>query len=243
MSATQTLTYTCPHCHTMVDVLPNSGQELVTCPACNKPFQVKVPEAEPVNQLVLPSSVLDQQMANGRQADAQTEEEKRPLLVAENTQQKEEHIRTIHLNMFRRYPGRVLGYSAMIVGGIIIAIVLMTNDWRILSYVMWALAAFGVFRLFLWWLRMQNTTLTLTTRRVIVENGVISKRTTEVPTKDIAELNVGQNFITRMLGVGDLTIISSGPQSKTLVVMAVPDPTDVAAQIRGHGLGKDSIPK
>lgn len=241
MSATQTLTYSCPHCRTTVDVMPHSGTELVTCPACNKPFQVKVPEAEPVNRLILPAAALATPPENGT-APAETEVERQPNLVAENTADREEHLRTIHLDMVRRYPLRCLGYLAMFLGGLILGIVVRIEGWNLLSLALFGLAIYGVIRLVLWWLSMKNTTLTLTTQRVIVESGIFAKRTTEIPMKDIAEIQVAQNFFTRMVDVGDLVLLCAGAQRKQLVVMAVPHPTEVAATIRGQGVGKESVP-
>jgi len=236
MNATQTLNFTCPHCNTIVDVLPHSGQELVTCPACSKPFQVTVPEGKPVDALVVPAA-----SANGV-VENETEEEKRPVLMAQNVNEQEDHIRTIQLGMFRRYPFRVAGYVLLVGAGLVLGAWAMSNEWTVSGWLLFAAAAFAVVRLFLWWLRMKNTTLTITNRRCIVETGILSKQANEVPTKDISEINVSQDFVTRILNIGDLTIVSGGSQPRSLVVMAVPDPAEVAAQIRGKGVGPESVP-
>lgn len=240
MSATQTLTYTCPHCHTQVDVMPRAGEELVTCPACNKPFQVKVPEGDPVNRLILPGHLEPAATDDGA---IETEAEKKPVLMAENLADKEEHMRTIHLDMFRRYPLRCAGYVGLFVGGIVFGFILLAEDWPILGFLLFGLALLALVRGLVWWLRIKNTTLTITTKRVIVETGILGKRSTEIPMQDIAEIRVGQNFFTRMVDVGDLTLVAAGAQKKHLVVMAVPQPAEVASAIRGQGVGKDSVPK
>jgi uncharacterized membrane protein YdbT with pleckstrin-like domain len=215
---TQTLSYTCPHCGTPVDVIPETGQELVACPAphCGKPFKIEVPVAERAADLVLPS--------------AANEPERKPVLpLAQSAAAHEEEVCKVRLHALRRYPFRCLGYLVIIAVGVAFAFWL--RDWWFAVLAGLAVASIALFRLLLWTLRMRLTTLTLTTKRCILESGVFAKQSTEVLLQDITEIHVGQSLLARLLGAGDLVILSNNGEKK-LVVMAVRDPVALAARIQ-----------
>ena len=215
---TQTLSYTCPHCGTPVDVIPETGQELVACPAphCGKPFKIEVPTAERAADLVLPSAPKEP-------------EHKLVLPLAQSAAAHEEEVCKVHLHALRRYPFRCLGYLLVFAAGVALAFWL--RDWWFAVAAGLAIASMALFRLLLWTLRMRLTTLTLTTKRCILESGVFAKQSTEVKLQDITEIHVAQSLLARLLGAGDLVILSNNGEKK-LVVMAVRDPAALAARIQ-----------
>ena len=45
-----------------------------------------------------------------------------------------------------------------------------------------------------WWLRTRSTTLTITSKRILLRQGTFNKQTTEVPHADVANLQVRPEF-------------------------------------------------
>ncbi len=219
---TQTLTYRCPHCQQPVEVEVHPENELLVCPnpGCRKPFKVDVPTAEPVKEpLILPPG--HEEAAHPAAPPAQPA-----------TEPPEEIIQTVRVAMFRRYPFRCLGYILFLVaslGGVLIAAMNDSTTWVVICLVLTAVLA-G--RLFWWWLRMQNTLLTITNKRCILESGVFTKKVADLPVTDIEDIQIHQSFVQDMLNVGDLTLLSHKGELQRFVIMAVPAPKDVAARIR-----------
>lgn len=144
----------------------------------------------------------------------------------------EEVLHTIDLAMGRRYPVRCVLYVALIAG------LFSMGGWGLAAeYTGFALACFVfavvvTLRFGWWWWRMSNTDLIITNRRVILASGVLARQMTEFPLADITDLMVDQGVWGHMVGVGDLAIISDRADRRQVVVMAVPNPSAVAAQIR-----------
>ncbi len=88
------------------------------------------------------------------------------------------------------------------------------------------IAAYGIGLLFLlvWWLRVRGTTLTVTNRRSILREGILSRSTTEVFHEDIRNLQLRQSLFQRLFDVGDLGISSSGQAGVEIQVGGIPGP-------------------
>jgi hypothetical protein len=215
-----TLTYHCPHCQSPVTGQPNCADNVVTCPACAKPFKLDVPVAKPEETpaaLVLPPGT--EPIPEAPPAVPVTAEE--PETVGER----------IQLSMWRRYPLRCAGYAALTMIGFVTAILFLTQGWNILAGLFALGTAFVAWRGVTWWLRMHNTSLTITNRRCVIETGVFSREATEFGRKDVVDVHVSQTPVMRILNVGDLVIRSNNGTEKQIVVMAVPDPENVARKI------------
>lgn len=227
---TQTLSYTCPHCNTSVDVMPRAAEDVVICPApgCGKPFQVHIPKAAPADKLVLPEQQENVGVVNEIDNAANPP-------IAESLNDKEEEVQKIHLHMFRRYPFRFTVHVMVMVAGLILSLAALANGWWLAAILCGAIAAFAAFRLTKWWLRMRHTTLTLTTKRCILESGVLVKETTEIPLSEVAGIQINQGFLTRLLNIGDLVIQSDTGEKKQFVFMAIPNPKQVATLIHHKG--------
>ncbi|MFO0968915.1 MAG: PH domain-containing protein [Gemmataceae bacterium] len=248
MNVSSTLSYTCPHCKTAVDVVPHAGKEIVTCPACDKPFQVTLPEAEPVPaepHVLLAADGTEPAVVAAQTATQPVEAAHAEALnhgaplVAEALAEKEEPVTTVHLSMLRRYPGRCFIYATAFVGGAFLGVLFYMSGYPVLALLCAAVSVFSLLKFFGWWLRTHSTRLLLTSKRCVLETGVFGTHSTEVSLPDISEVRVGQSLLTRLLGVGDLTIISNGAEKRQVVIMAVPHPKDVAELIRGQGKPKE----
>jgi hypothetical protein len=217
----QTVTYRCPHCNHPVDVDLHNERDLLICPnsLCQKPFKVDVPVAHAAAELILPPGV----------------EEKPPAapapVAAPAGAEEEKGILHTHLAMFRRYPWRCLGYSLAIIAGLVLGLYYLFFGWHILAMVFIGIAVFAGYRLGSWWLRMEHVVFTITNKRCVLESGILKKEVTEIPIEEIADIQIRQSFLQRHLNVGDITLLSHKGEAQRIIIMAVPYPQQVAAQI------------
>jgi uncharacterized membrane protein YdbT with pleckstrin-like domain len=234
----QTVKFRCPHCHTPVDVDPQGEADVVVCPSCKKPFQVRVPIATSADGQVPPAVPARAQPEPGSPPAAIPVQAAAPAPAPPQPPQpasapEEQLLRTIQVAMVRRYPGRVLAYLVVIVALLAGAAYLFNVNWVIVGWVAVAGAAIALGRLLLWWLRMHNTTLTITNRRAILETGILTRQKTEIDLDDLSDVQVHQGLFMQALNVGDLTLVSKGTDSaRQVVIMAVPEAETVAQQVR-----------
>ena len=245
----QTLTYRCPHCGTLVSVETRAVGSLLRCPspACGKPFRAEVPVAKPVTQATAapcppatPTSAPSYQTPVAQTPAVQTPTAQTPAAptnVAPTTPpstDNEVELQTVHLSMFRRYPWRCLGYWLLVAAGIAGMIWMLFDSRQSLALASAAVAAFGALRLFAWWLRMSRTWLTLTNKRATLTTGLFSQQTTEFELSQLADIHVHQTPLMRWLDVGDIAIVSTNPQQPQIVIMAVPHPGEVAELLQAQ---------
>ena len=85
-----------------------------------------------------------------------------------------------------------------------------------------------------WWLDTIATSLTVTTRRTTLRRGIFEKNTNEVQHDDVRNIQVDQNVMHRLLGVGTLKVSSSGQDDLEIVVDGIVHPARVAQMIRAN---------
>jgi membrane protein YdbS with pleckstrin-like domain len=221
----QLLTYRCPHCGHALDVDPALAEQTVTCPNvdCQKPFHLDVPSAQPTPKLILPHEL-----------DERPVHEAEPVRPAEPSPEPpaEQDVRTVKPVMFRRYPVRCLGYWALIVAGLVAVAMWLAYDYPAVGLLGILVCAIAGFRLLTWWVRNRSTSLQMTTRRLLLRVGAFTIHSTEIPYKDILDVQVHQGLLQRLLNVGDITLFTKMPEKQQILVMAIPDPEGVAAEIR-----------
>lgn len=72
--------------------------------------------------------------------------------------------------------------------------------------------------------RRLSTRYRLTTQRFFIERGLINKRTDEVELEHYKDVFVSQDFLDRMMGCGDIEIITGDISSPTVKIIDVDDP-------------------
>lgn len=95
-------------------------------------------------------------------------------------------------------------------------------------------AGVGLPVLFVWWLRCRGTTLTLTSRRVILRTGILSRRTNEVYHRDVRNIQVHQTLFQRIMGVGSVAVSSAGQSGVEIEAGNMPEPYRIEAIINEH---------
>ncbi len=91
----------------------------------------------------------------------------------------------------------------------------------------------GLVILLIWWLRCLATRWTVTTRRTIARQGLLSKSTTELRHADIRAIHVEQGFFQRLMGTGTVRLSSASSDDYEIQMAGVANPEQVAATLRG----------
>lgn len=97
------------------------------------------------------------------------------------------------------------------------------------------IAAFGLGLLILlwWYLQCKSSTLTITSRDVLYEKGLLSRSRVEFGIAGIRTVKVNQSFFDRIFGVGAIQIYTSGDQPE-IQVKGMPDPNRVRELIKAR---------
>lgn len=139
-------------------------------------------------------------------------------------------------NMFRRYPGRVLFYAALMGGGLYFVIdSLVVAEYSLLKLMLGlALVTWGSIRMGAWYMRNRSTTVTVTQRSIVLTRGTFKPESTEVLMEDVQTVQASQDFFGRLLGVGDVGVVTRGNLTNFLV-LGVPDPDGLVNAWRAAG--------
>ena len=90
----------------------------------------------------------------------------------------------------------------------------------------------GAVVLLVWYLQCRSTRLTVTERRVSLQEGLLSRSTNEIRLRDIRNIRTHQTLFQRMMGVGTLAVSSSAQDDIEIAVTGLPQPERLAALIR-----------
>jgi uncharacterized membrane protein YdbT with pleckstrin-like domain len=84
------------------------------------------------------------------------------------------------------------------------------------------------------WIQLRGTKYTITNQRVLVEQGVFSKTVDEIDLRYLDDSAFTQTFLDRMLGIGNVTLVSSDKTSPRYVLRSIKDPRGVREIIRAE---------
>ena len=96
--------------------------------------------------------------------------------------------------------------------------------WHLILFGMLLLPAFGIglVLLAMAYIRYKSTEVAVTTRRVIVKTGFISRKTVEINLNKVESLQVDQGLLGRMLNFGTLVIAGTGTSHEPIVGISEP---------------------
>jgi membrane protein YdbS with pleckstrin-like domain len=84
------------------------------------------------------------------------------------------------------------------------------------------------------WLKLRSTMYMITNQRVIIEQGIVSKSVNEVDLRVIDDSQFFQGLTDRMLGIGNVTLISTDKSTPMTMLRSVRDPRGVRELIRSN---------
>ena len=212
------IAYKCPHCGAPTEVTEDMIGDTISCPVetCKRPFELTAPRAAPV---------ASRELADG---------EKPRGLEEDITLDAERDLMEIHPTMARSHPLWFLVCVIAIVVGAWGTLEVVRAGFDAQSSIAVTVGALGLICLFVWWLKVIHTTLRVTTDRTVVRRGIIAKRTSEVRHDDVRNMQVHQNVVERLFGVGDIAISSSGQDDLEIEVDDIAHPDKVADLVRTH---------
>jgi len=92
-------------------------------------------------------------------------------------------------------------------------------------------AGSGVLILVALWLARYFDEYTITTKRIIDREGLIARHTVEIFLKDIRSINIRQNILQRLFGVGDIYIGTAGSAGLEISIEGISHPQKVRQTI------------
>lgn len=96
----------------------------------------------------------------------------------------------------------------------------------ILSILLIPAFGLGLLILMYWYVQTRATKLTVTDKEVILEQGLLNKRHSEVNLSSVRAVKVSQSFLQRMFGVGSIEIYTAGDIPE-IVASGLPDPNRI----------------
>lgn len=219
----------CPHCERVAEVDAYRVGEVITCPneGCGKAFRIAVPAGRPA-----------QRGASARRIDR---DDGSLSPTSDETLLFKTHPAFVRPRLFK-----ALGVAIGGIGGCV-ALGLWANarweigavdpdwatapEWLLLS--LGCLLAGGALMMFFWWWVLSLfTTVTVTNKRTTFQEGIVSRKTSEVQHDDVRNIQIDQNILERLLGIGDIAISSSGQDDMEIQAKGIPSPDRLAKVIR-----------
>jgi uncharacterized membrane protein YdbT with pleckstrin-like domain len=82
--------------------------------------------------------------------------------------------------------------------------------------------------------RLQSTLYTITSQRVMFEQGILSKSLSEIDLRSIDDTQFFQSFMERLLGIGNVSLVSSDKALPMTMLRGVHDPRKLRELIRSR---------
>ena len=122
------------------------------------------------------------------------------------------------------------------IAGLVAAIRLDQQNFRIIGLLVWLGT---VIWLLIWYLKTKSKKLSITNRDMLYEEGLLRKNRKELALDKVRTVEVDQDFIERIFGVGKVRVFTAGDKPE-IVVEGLPDPNKIRELIKKiqHGLEK-----
>jgi uncharacterized membrane protein YdbT with pleckstrin-like domain len=106
----------------------------------------------------------------------------------------------------------------------------------LLSLVLVLFFGVGLVILLVWWIKSQNTTLIVTDKRTILQEGILSRNTNEVMHSHVRNIQISQNPMQRVFDIGTIKIASAGTGDIEISASGIPSPNRIKAVIDHYRL-------
>lgn len=83
-------------------------------------------------------------------------------------------------------------------------------------------------------IQLRSTLYTITNQRLMIESGLLSKSLSEIDLRYVDDTQFTQSLFDRLLGIGNVMIISSDKSTPTTVLRSIRDPRGVRETLRTH---------
>ena len=122
------------------------------------------------------------------------------------------------------------------IAGLVAAIRLDQQSFQIIGLVVWLGT---VIWLLIWYLKTKSKKLSVTNRDMLYEEGLLRKNRKELAIDKIRTIEVDQDFIDRIFGVGMIKVFTAGDLPE-IIVPGLPNPNKIRDLVKQkqHGLEK-----
>lgn len=111
-----------------------------------------------------------------------------------------------------------------------------SHPWILLFGILLSVVIIGLFLLLWLWIDVKSVKYRLTTQRLFVTRGLISRKVDEVELFRVKDVTLAQGVLERMLGIGTVTVLSTDDSTPELRMEGIADPAKMKDAIREHCL-------
>lgn len=151
-------------------------------------------------------------------------------------------------NLWDEYPSMktaIPGIVLWVVGGIAVIIALQFIPFtgsQLVQYIVAAVVALVVLGVLVrYYIRYHSTKYRLSTQRLFVTHGLLNKRTDEIELEKYKDIFVNQDFWDKIVGCGDIEVVTSDTTHPTVKITDVRDPITKKENIRAAARERKSI--
>ena len=101
----------------------------------------------------------------------------------------------------------------------------------IISIVLIPAFGLGLLILLVWFLKCKSTKLVIENNEILWEQGLLSKKRTELHTSKVRTVTVKQSLMQRLFGTGDIELYTAG-DSPEVVLAGMPQPMELRSIIK-----------
>ena len=122
------------------------------------------------------------------------------------------------------------------IAGLVAAIRLDEQSFQIIGLVVWLGT---VIWLLIWYIKIKSIKVSVTNNDILVERGLLRKNRKELAIDKIRTIEVDQDFIDRICGVGMIKVFTAGDLPE-IIVLGLPNPNKIRDLVKQkqHGLEK-----
>ena len=114
------------------------------------------------------------------------------------------------------------------ISGLLAAIRLDQQSFQIIGLVVWLGTATS---LLIWYMKIKSTKVSVTKNDILVERGLLRKNRKELSIDKIRTVEVDQDFIDRIFGVGKIKVFTAGDLPE-IEVEGLPDPNRIRELVK-----------
>ena len=114
------------------------------------------------------------------------------------------------------------------IAGLVAAIRLDQQSFQIIGFVVWLGT---VIWLLIWYIKIKSIKVSVTNNDILVERGLLRKNRKELAIDKIRTIEVDQDFIDRIFGVGMIKVFTAGDLPE-IVVKGLPDPNRIRELVK-----------
>lgn len=137
------------------------------------------------------------------------------------------------------------GILSWVLGGLVLIIAVKFIPTGFTPIIEWSIigvvAAIVLFMLGRYYVRLHSIRYRLTTQRIFVTYGLLNKRTDEIELEKYKDIFVNQDFWDKMVGCGDIEVVTGDVTNPTIKIIDVEDPIAKKETIRAAARERKSM--